>query len=156
MGKEIDLFRSFIKNRGLRNTPEREEIIKEIFTNHDHFDVDEIYLRLRQKGSKVSKASIYRNIPLILECGLIREAWHEDGHMHYEHIFGHGHHCHLRCIQCGKVVEFVEQELSAIERRLERKYDFKVVDHRLDVIGYCLRCKKEALNDQMAHHISEG
>jgi Fur family ferric uptake transcriptional regulator len=143
MGEEIDLFRSFIARKGLRKTPEREEIIVEIFASRDHFDVDELYLRLRQKGSRVSKASIYRNIPLIMECGLIREVWHEDGHMHYESIYGYGHHCHLRCIKCGKVIEFVEKELDNIERRLGKKYDFEITDHRLDVTGYCSHCTKK-------------
>ena len=143
MGDEIDRFRSFISEKGLRNTPEREEIVREIFADHDHFDVDELYLRLRQKGSKISKASIYRNIPLIMECGLIKEVWHENGHMHYEHIYGHGHHCHLRCIKCGKVIEFVEKGLEDIERRLSEKNDFQVIDHNLDIIGYCSDCKKD-------------
>lgn len=141
MGDEIDLFRSFISQKGLRNTPEREEIIEEIFASHEHFDVDELYLRLREKGSKVSKASIYRNIPLIMDCGLIKEVWHENGHMHYEYIYGHGHHCHIRCIRCGKVIEFVEKELKAIEKRLEKKYDFEIIDHNLDITGYCSKCK---------------
>ena len=141
MDDEIGLFRSFIAGKGLRNTPEREGIIREIFANHDHFDVDELYLRLRRKGSRVSKASIYRNIPLIMECGLIREVWHEDGHMHYEHIYGHGHHCHLRCINCGKVIEFVEKEMKAIEKWLGKQYGFRIIDHRLDVTGYCSDCE---------------
>jgi Fur family ferric uptake transcriptional regulator len=142
MGEEIDLFRSFIRRKGLRNTPEREEIIGEIFARDDHFDVDELYFRLRSKGSRVSKASIYRNIPLIMECGLIKEVWHEDGHMHYEPMYGQSHHCHLRCIKCGKVIEFVEEELQVIEKRLAEKHNFLVVDHRLDVVGYCATCRK--------------
>lgn len=142
MGEEIDLFRSFIRRKGLRNTPEREEIIGEIFARDDHFDVDELYFRLRSKGSRVSKASIYRNIPLIMECGLIKEVWHEDGHMHYEPMYGQSHHCHLRCIKCGKVIEFVEEELQVIEKRLAEKHNFLVVDHRLDVVGYCATCRE--------------
>jgi len=143
--KELALFRSFISRKGLRNTPEREEIIAEIFSNHDHFDVDELYLRLRNKGSRISKASIYRNIPLLMECGLIKEVWHEDGHMHYESVYGQKHHCHLRCIQCGKVIEFYEEELRAVEERLKQKYHFKILDHRLDVTGYCFECINERL-----------
>ena len=143
MEDEISLFRAYISKKGLRNTPEREEIIKEIFASHEHFDVDELYLRLRRKGSRVSKASIYRNIPLIMESSLIKEVWHEDGHMHYEHIYGHGHHCHLRCIQCGKVIEFVEKGLTDIEKKLGEKYNFEILDHRLDVMGYCSKCRKE-------------
>lgn len=141
---EIGLFRSYVSLKGLRNTPEREEIIKEIFAMHDHFDVDELYLRLRRARSKISKASIYRNLPLIKECGLIREIWHEDGHMHYEPIYGQGHHCHLRCLKCGKVIEFVEKELGAIEKRLGKKYDFEIVEHRLDVTGYCADCRQKS------------
>ena len=142
MGEEIDIFKSFIRRKGLRNTPEREEIIAQIFVTDDHFDVDELYLRMRSKGSRVSKASIYRNIPLIMECGLIKEVWHEDGHMHYEPIYGQSHHCHIRCVKCGKVIEFVEEELQVIEKRLAKKHDFLVVDHRLDVVGYCAKCRR--------------
>ena len=141
MGNEIELFRSFIKGKGLRNTPEREEIILEIFVSQDHFDVDELYLRLRNTGSRVSKASIYRNIPLIMECGLIKEVWHEDGHMHYEPVYGQTHHCHLRCLGCGKVIEFVEEDLKDMQERLAKKHDFEIVDHRLDVVGYCSECR---------------
>jgi Fur family ferric uptake transcriptional regulator len=147
MEDEISLFRSYISRKGLRNTPEREEIIREIFASHNHFDVDELYLRLRQKGSRVSKASIYRNIPLIMESSLIREVWHEDGHMHYEHIYGHGHHCHLRCIQCGKVIEFVEKHMIDVEKNLSAQYDFEILDHRLDVTGYCSKCKQNVKDD---------
>jgi len=142
MANEIELFRSFIKGKGLRNTPEREEIILEIFMSQDHFDVDELYLRLRNTGSRVSKASIYRNIPLIMECGLIKEVWHEDGHMHYEPVYGQTHHCHLRCLSCGKVIEFVENELEEIQKRLGKKHDFDIVDHRLDLVGYCSECRQ--------------
>ena len=143
MGNEIELFRSFIKAKGLRNTPEREEIILEIFKSQEHFDVDELYLRLRNTGSRVSKASIYRNIPLIMECGLIKEVWHEDGHMHYEPVYGQIHHCHLRCLGCGKVIEFVEKDLKEIQERLGEKHDFDIVDHRLDMVGYCSNCRQE-------------
>jgi len=141
MGDEIDLFRRFISKRGLRNTPGREEIILEVFSSIDHFDIDELYLRLRKKGSRISKASIYRNIPLIMQCNLIREVWHEDGHMHYEPIHGQSHHCHLRCDRCGRVIEFYEEALKEIEKRLEIKYDFQILDHRLDVTGFCSHCK---------------
>ena len=141
MRGEIELFRSFISEKGLRNTPEREEIIAEIFSDHSHFDVDELHQRLKRRGSKISKASIYRNIPLIMECGLIRDVWFEDGHMHYEHIYGHGPHCHLRCIRCGKVVEFVDKGLKDIESRIALENDFHVIDHRLDITGYCSKCK---------------
>ncbi|RLB87892.1 MAG: transcriptional repressor, partial [Deltaproteobacteria bacterium] len=88
MKNEIEVFREFAREKGLRNTPERETIIREIFATHEHFDVDELYLRLKRKKKKISKPSIYRLIPYLLESNLIQEAYFEDGRQHYEHIYG--------------------------------------------------------------------
>ena len=140
---ELQVFRRYIKNKGLRYTPEREIIVKEIFANHDHFDVDTLYLRLRGKEKRISKASIYRTIPHLLESGLIQEVFYEDGHMHYEHIFGHQHHCHLRCVECGKIVEFRDERLTDMEKDLAGQYGFEVTAHKLDVFGRCPNCIKK-------------
>jgi Fur family ferric uptake transcriptional regulator len=140
---EIERFREFIKERGLRNTPERELIITEIFSIHDHFDVDEVYLRLRRKRGRVSKASIYRTIPLLIESGLIKEVYFEDGHLHYEHVYGHRQHCHLRCISCGRVIEFPDDEITRVQDRIARKYGFVVTSQRFELLGYCSQCVSE-------------
>ena len=138
---EIEVFREFIRGKGLRNTPEREAIIKEIFAAHEHFDVDQLFLRLKNKQKKISKPSVYRIIPLLQECGLIKEAYFEDGHAHYEHIYGHEHHCHLRCLACGKTIEFKAKAISRLEKKLAEEYGFDIEGHRLDVVGYCPKCK---------------
>jgi len=138
---ELEVFRELIRKKGLRNTPERETIIKEIFSTHDHFDVDELYLRLKNKPRKISRSSIYRVIPYLLEAGLVQEAYFEDGHIHYEHIYGHEHHCHLRCQRCGKTIEFQEGSILRLEEKLADRYDFSVQGHRLEVFGYCPKCK---------------
>ena len=144
MKSEIDVFREFIRKKGLRNTPEREQIVRAIFSIHDHFDVDELYLMLRRQNDRISKATVYRTIPLLLESGLVQEAYFEDGHLHYEHIYGHDHHCHLRCLECGTVVEFTAETVNDVEQRVAERYDFLVTGHKLDVYGYCTKCK--------AHH----
>jgi Fur family ferric uptake transcriptional regulator len=136
----IQKFREYIKEKGLRNTPERETIIDEIFSIHDHFDVDELFLRLRNKKKRVSKASLYRTIPLLIDSGLIKEVYFENGHLHYEHIYGHKHHCHLRCVRCGKIVEFADDEIGTIQSRIGKKYDFTVTTHRFELLGYCSLC----------------
>lgn len=137
---EIQKFRQYIKEKGLRNTPEREMIIQEIFSTHDHFDVDELFLRLRNKKKMVSKASIYRIIPLLIESGMIKEVYFEDGHLYYEHIYGHKQHCHLRCIGCGRIVEFPEDEIVEIENRIGGKYGFTITSHRFELLGFCPQC----------------
>ncbi len=140
MKSELEIFQEYIRQRGLRWTPEREVILQEIFGTHRHFDVDGLYLQLKQKGAKVSKASIYRAIPLFIDCGLIREVDFSDGHWHYEHIYGHGHHNHLKCLGCGEVLEFEEPVLTQVERRLAREYGYNIVTHQLQVKGYCPAC----------------
>ena len=138
--REIEKFRKFIIEKRLRNTPERELIVAEIFSIHDHFDVDELYLRLRNQKKIVSKASIYRTIPLLIESGLIKEVYFEDGHLHYEHVYGHKQHCHMRCICCGKIVEFPDDEIVGIQNRIGEKYGFVITSHRCELLGYCPEC----------------
>ena len=141
MKNEIDVFREFIRNKGLRNTLEREQVVKAVFSIHDHFDVDELYLSLRKQNEKISRATVYRTIPLLMESGLIQEAYFEDGHLHYEHIYGHDHHCHLRCVDCGKVLEFTEETVREVEQKIGEHYDFTVTGHKLEVYGYCAKCR---------------
>jgi Fur family ferric uptake transcriptional regulator len=136
----IQKFREYIKEKGLRNTPERETIIDEIFSIHDHFDVDELFLRLRNKKNRISKASLYRTIPLLLDSGLIKEVYFENGHLHYEHIYGHKQHCHLRCVSCGRIIEFADDAITTIQVRIEKKYDFAITSHRFEFLGYCSQC----------------
>ena len=141
MRSEIEVFREFIRKKGLRNTPEREQVVRAVFAIHDHFDVEELYSILHSKNDKISKATVYRTIPLLLESGLIQEAYFEDGHHHYEHIYGHEHHCHLRCLDCGKVIEFTEETVKDVEQRVGAHYEFLVTGHKLEVYGYCVKCK---------------
>lgn len=142
MKSEIQVFREYIRQRSLRRTQEREEILQEIFAIHGHFDVDELHLRLRDKRSKVSKASIYRALPLFIDCGLVREVEFSDGHWHYEHIYGHAHHSHLRCLGCGEVLEFEEPRLRLLEEHLAREYGYRIKGHQLQVQGYCATCQE--------------
>jgi Fur family ferric uptake transcriptional regulator len=143
MKPEIQVFREYIQANGLRRTPARERILAEIFTIHHHFDVDELYLQLRRQGVKVSKASIYRALPLFIDCGLVREVDFRDGHWHYEHIYGHAPHNHLLCLGCGEVREFQDPALHDLEQHLARQYGYLIKGHQLQVMGYCYACQKE-------------
>ena len=142
MKSEIDILREYIRSQGMRRTPERELILREVFALHEHFDVEELHERLRQVGHKVSKASIYRSLRLFLDCVLIREVDFREGHWHYEHIYGHSHHYHLRCLSCGEMVEFDDPVLAPVEEQLSQKYGYHVVGSHLEVKGYCQECRK--------------
>ncbi len=141
---ELEIFRNFLKRQGMRYTPERETIIKEIISTQEHFDVDSLYISIRQKGLRVSKASIYRLIPLLIKADLIEEVFFENGQMHYEHVFGHEHHCHLRCQTCRKIEEFSDNRIAQIEKDLGKRFDYKIIRHKLEVIGICKECREKA------------
>lgn len=142
MKSELQVFQDYIRRRDLRRTRERERILQEVFEIHGHFDVDGLYLRLKQKGVKVSKASIYRALPLFIDCGLVREVDFNEGHWHYEHIYGHSHHNHLRCLGCGEILEFENPALHHLEEQLARQYGYHIKGHHLQVEGYCPGCRQ--------------
>jgi len=143
MVTEEDRFRDHLKRKELKFTPERGLILKKVFSLHKHFDVEELFRKLRKKDRTISRATIYRTLPLLLESGLIREALRCRGRVYYEHIFGHPHHDHLVCIECGKIIEFKNEKLEKLQDGICRKYGFKPIEHRLGIKGYCRRCQKK-------------
>jgi Fur family ferric uptake transcriptional regulator len=140
MEPELGVFQDFLKKRGLRRTREREAILKEVLSMGDHFDVDELYIRLKKK-SAVSRASVYRTIPLLIEAGLITEVYLENGHMHYEHVYGRDHHCHLRCNICRRIIEVSDKRIDEVEKDIAERYGFISDGHKLDITGICPECQ---------------
>ncbi len=136
-------FRTFLRGRGLTFTPERRAVLDEIFAEHGHFDVETLHARLRDRGSRISVATIYRLIPLLTESGMIRQATPRDGHPTYEHLFGHRPHHHLTCVRCGKLVEFRQEEIEKILDRICARHGFSPFDYRLGVRGICSACRKD-------------
>jgi Fur family ferric uptake transcriptional regulator len=136
-----DRFRQALKERGMRYTPEREAILKEVLRRRDHFDLEELHMDLRKKGHRVSRASIYRTVPLLLELGVIEKVEHTDKHAHYERTTGRKHHDHMLCVECGKVIEFYSEALERLQDRLCEKEGFKGVSHLLEIRGYCRKCR---------------
>lgn len=135
------VFKEFLQRKGLKLTKERKAILREIFSLHGHFDPEDLLIRLRKKGNRVSKASIYRTIPLLIESGLIEEVIKVDKHAHYEHTYGHGHHDHMICMACGKVAEFHSKALEDLQERLCKEDGFTGISHTLEIRGYCKKCR---------------
>ncbi len=139
----IKEFKEFIKKKGLKYTPEREAILREILKIDDHFDVEELYLRFKQKGSKISKASIYRTLPLLIEGGFIQEVYKQEGHSHYEVTLNKLPHIHFICISCKRVDEVIDDRLVEVIKEHEKKKGYKLLTYHLEVFGLCPECKKE-------------
>jgi len=135
-------FREFILSKGLKTTRKRDEILEEILTTDGHFDPDELYIRLKQKGSKVSRASVYRTLPLLVESGFIEEVERVDKHAHYEKVAEDSHHDHMICMKCGKVIEFFSPTLEMLQDELCQRENFKKVRHSLEIFGFCKDCNR--------------
>jgi Fur family ferric uptake transcriptional regulator len=138
---EKEVLRKFLKQKGLRFTKERETILDEILSRKGHFDLEEVYLGLRDKGSKVSRASIYRTVPLLLESGLLEEVQRTAKHAHYELTYGSSHHDHMLCTECGKVIEFYSPSIEKLQEKLCRARGFKGTSHTLEIMGTCRECR---------------
>ncbi len=135
-------FLVYLKKRELKFTPERQAILQEVFSIHKHFDIEELFEKLRKRGEHLSRATIYRTLPLMVESGLIRETLRCRETVNYEHTFGHPHHDHLLCVKCGKVIEFKEEKIEKLQKAVCRKYNFTPVEHKLGIRGYCEKCKR--------------
>jgi len=134
-------FVDFLRQEGLKWTPEREKVLKEVFTTEGHFEAEELAYRLRKKGSRVSKATVYRTLPLLVKSGLIKEVIHGEKHHHYEHIHEANQHDHLICLKCGKIMEFEEKRLREIEDEICRRYQFRPEKVLIEIFGYCKKCQ---------------
>jgi Fur family ferric uptake transcriptional regulator len=136
-------FRDFLKKKGLRFTKEREAIFSEVLRKKGHFDPEELHISLRERGIAVSRASVYRTLPLLIEAGVIEEVERTEKHAHYECTIGRSHHDHMLCLNCGRVIEFYSEELEKLQDRICGQMSFEGVSHNLEVKGYCRRCSKK-------------
>ena len=123
VGNPAQIFRSFLKNKGLRNTPQRQQIMEVFFNESGHLTTEEIYDRVRK------------------EAGLAREVRFGDGLARYEHA-ADAHHDHLICENCGRNIEVVDSQIEELQDALARKHGFKPTFHRLYLYGICPDCQR--------------
>ncbi len=135
-------FAEYLRSKGLKFTPARRAILREIFASHKHFDVETLFEALKNKGERISLPTIYRLIPLLIESRMIRRATRMAGHVTYEHLFGHKPHHHLVCVKCGQIIEFRDEGIERLLKEICRKYDFSPTDQRLGVRGICSACRE--------------
>ena len=140
MATELEIFRKFLKEKQLKVTPEREAILRLVFGTHEHFDAEELLLDARGTGQRVSKATIYRTLELLVESGLLIKHIFDGRHARYEHIYGHKSHEHMFCIVCHRIFEFTAPELDRIQNEVASRFEFKPLERSLQISGYCSRC----------------
>jgi len=135
------LFRKFLGDKKLKLTKERLAVLEEVFSFHGHFGPEQLYFRIRNSGSKASRASVYRTLGLLVGCGLVEKITRTDRGNVYEHTYGHSHHDHLVCSECGEIIEFYSENLEKIQDEICKRNNFQGNNHLLEIRGVCERCR---------------
>lgn len=141
--REIQRFRQFLAHQGLKLTSERTALVREIFASHYHFEADELLMKMKQANVKISRATIYRTLELLVKSGMVRRVHLGEDHYHYEHVTGNSHHDHLICTTCGSVIEFHDPTLEQRQREICEKKRFTPTFHNLQILGVCDSCRKK-------------
>ncbi len=144
MEKRIE---DILREHDLKVTWQRLELLKLLSATQKHYDAEEIYLQLRRRKKNVSRATVYRSLETLVDEGLVDRVDFGDGRMRYEHSGDNDeHHDHLICANCGKVVEFFNLEIEALQIDICRGAGFTPTDHTMHIYGICPDCQVRGEN----------
>jgi Fur family ferric uptake transcriptional regulator len=136
----IDRFARYLSQHGLKMTRERRVILGHLLSVRGHFDVDDLLGRLRKAGHAVSRATLYRNLPRLVDSGLIHKVEMARGQARYELMLGRHHHDHMICLGCGTILEFESPDVERIQEEVCRRKKFLMTGHTHQIRGYCASC----------------
>ena len=121
-------------NKGLKLTEQRKVIAKVMSSSKDHPDVDELYKRVLSIDPKISIATVYRTVKLFEEEGIVTKHDFKGGKARYEEL-SESHHDHLIDIKSGEIIEFVDDEIEELQKKIAEKFGYELVDHKLELYG---------------------
>ncbi|NTV97713.1 MAG: transcriptional repressor [Chlorobiaceae bacterium] len=130
-------FRIGMKEHGLRCTSERIAVLQEIYRSNTHLDADELFVKLKNRGVGISRATVYHTLDLLLKFHLVSRSDLGHKHTHYEKAYGVENHLHMVCNECGKVMEITDSALSEILQNLCRENGFEPESFTLQLFGKC-------------------
>ena len=134
------IFSQFLEEKALKLTSQRRTILKEAIAAKGHVSAEALLKLSKKKDPTVSRATLYRTLVLLKESKILEEQDFGDGRHLYELALGHKHHDHFICVRCGKIIEFENGRIEALQDAEAKRHTFKVVYHSLKLFGFCKSC----------------
>jgi Fur family ferric uptake transcriptional regulator len=137
--KEISVLKDHLAKHQLKLTRQREYILQ-AFLQNEHITAEQMYRLLAKKDPHIGLATIYRTLNLFCEAGLA-QARHFGSQTQYDNVAHKGHHDHLICTGCGKIVEFENEEIERLQNQVASRHGFTISTHKLELYGQCSHCR---------------
>ena len=139
--KLLNRFKEALKKEGLKYTPQRTAVLEEIIKDKGHRESEEIYLALKKRGQHVSRATVYRTMDILVNNDFARKMNLGDGRARYESKVNSPHHDHLVCMDCGLIIEFMDQKIEDLQDEIAIQYEFQLKRHIHQLFGLCKKCQ---------------